>query len=425
MDSSTGAHRVSYRYDPRGWRTEVSYFDENGRPTLSSQQFHSRKNEYDDRGNQIGTRLFGINGEPVAPAGLGYHYLKSTFDEKSRKLSESYFDAQDQASHLPQTSVHRVAYTNNNLGRPVETEYFQEDGSPAARRDGVHKIVQEFDAAARTLKEHYFGLVPNNASGPPPVLSFALRRDEQGNIVERTLSNANGEPITLPPDRRVHRATFRYDGSGHSIEEAYFDAQGKPALSQNGAHKTTRVFDGYGNAIEVLTFDEQGKPASIFGKHRTVSVFDGRAVVRESYFDSQGQPVGRNGIWGRRSEGGKMVDLDENGNPISVMRVLTLSTPPFKGGRGDAAGLRTGDIILAYDNWRFPIEAATVDWDQAYDGLIAALQAPGDAPRKLVVLRDGQLVELSAAPGILQIRLTGEACSGDWLRNAARELVQR
>ncbi len=120
-----------------------------------------------------------------------------------------------------------------------------------------------------------------------------------------------------------------------------------------------------------------------------------------------------------------MVDLDENGNPISVMRVLTLSTPPFKGGRGDAAGLRTGDIILAYDNWRFPIEAATVDWDQAYDGLIAALQAPGDAPRKLVVLRDGQLVELSAAPGILQIRLTGEACSGDWLRNAARGLVQR
>lgn len=424
-DSSTGAHRVSYRYDPRGWRTEISYFDENDRPTLSGQQFHSRKNEYDDRGNQIGTRLFGINGEPVAPAGLGYHYLKSTFDEKSRKLSESYFDTQDQATHLPQTSVHRVAYTNNNLGRPVETEYFQEDGSPGARRDGVHKIVQEFDAAARTLKEHYFGLVPNSASGPPPVLSFTLRRDEQGNIVERTLSNANGEPITLPPDRRVHRATFRYDGSGHAIEEDYFDAQGKPALGQNGSHRTARVFDGNGNIIEVLTFDEQGKPASIFGKHRTVSVFDGRDVVRESYFDSQGLPVARNGISGRRSEGGKLVDLDESGNPTSVIRVLTVSAPPFKGGRGDAAGLRTGDIILAYDNWRFPIEAATVDWNVAYDGLIAALQAPGDAPRKLVVLRDGQLVELSPAPGILQVRLTGEACSGDWLRNAARELIQR
>jgi hypothetical protein len=34
-DSSSLAHRVSYRYDPRGRRIEISYFDEKGQPTLS------------------------------------------------------------------------------------------------------------------------------------------------------------------------------------------------------------------------------------------------------------------------------------------------------------------------------------------------------------------------------------------------------
>jgi hypothetical protein len=383
-----------------------------------------RKNEYDDRGNLIGTRLFGVNGEPVAPIELGYHYIKTTFDEKGRALSESYFDTENQPSHFPQTTVHRAAFTNDELGRRVKTEYFQTDGSPGARRDGTHKFTQEYDIAGRSVKESYFG-APNAVPSPTPFLCLAFRRDEQGNVLERLVNNTKGEPINSAPDGRVHRTTFGYDGGGHAIEEAYFDADGKPALGASGVHKIVRVFDGYGNAIEVLAFDEQGEPASALGKHRIVFVFDGKEVVKESYFDAKGQPVARNGLSGRRKESGKLVELDESGNPIQVVRALTLSSPPFKGGPGDMAGLRAGDIILAYENWRFPLDEDDVDWNRAYDGLIEALQANGDTPRRLVVLRDGRLLELSATSGPLQVRLMSEPSSRSWLGAAAKELSQR
>ncbi len=58
-------------------------------------------------------------------------------------------------------------------------------------------------------------------------------------------------------------------------------------------------------------------------------------------------------------------------------------------------------------------------------GLRAATSAPGETPRRLVVLRDGQLVEQMVAPGPLQVRLTREPSSTTWLRAAAKDLNQR
>jgi len=249
-----------------------------------------------------------------------------------------------------------------------------------------------------------------------------VRHDAQGNPVERSYFDAKGEPTTLMPDARVHRIAFRYDGSGHPIEEAYFDAAGKPALGTNGIHKIVRLFDGYGNITESSFFDQQGEPATVFGKHRIVSLYNSIDFVNEYYFDAKDQPVVWNGISGRRKTFDKIEMLDQKGTPTSTIGVIAVSTAPFTGGRGEAVGLRAGDIILAYGDWRFPFDRDDVDWNQACDALIAAISAPGETPRRLVILRDGHLVELSVTAGALQIRLANEPSATSWLRAIAKQL---
>ena len=58
-------------------------------------------------------------------------------------------------------------------------------------------------------------------------------------------------------------------------------------------------------------------------------------------------------------------------------------------------------------------------------GLRSATWAPGETPRRLVVLRDGALIEKMIVPGLLQVRLMSEPSSTTWLRAAAKELSQR
>ena len=423
-DSSSLAHRVSYRYDPRGRRIEISYFDEKGQPTLSKEQHHLRRIEYDDRGNVVGMRLFGLKDEPIAPIEIGWHYKKGTFDNKNRQLSESYYDVRDQPVNRPST-IHRIAFTNDELGRRIATEFFGADGSPGSRPDRVHKVTQAHDRMGRVIKESYFDSSNNPMMIPEGFQSVTYRRDSLGNIIQRSFFDAEGNATTLMPDARVHRVALSYDDSGHAVEEAYFDTDGKPLVGTGGVHRIARKFDGHGNITEISYFDTRGEPASVFGRHRTVSIYGRGEFVSESFFDAKGQPAVRNGILGKRKKSDEIEMLAQDGNPTSTLDVVTVSSVPFPGGPGDAAGVRVGDIILIYDNWQFPIDRDVVDWSQAANGLRAATSAPGETPRRLVVLRDGQLVEQWVAPGPLQVRLTREPSSTTWLRAAAKDLNQR
>jgi hypothetical protein len=421
LDSSSLAHRVSYAYDPQGRRVEISFFDEKGEPALSKEQHHIRRIEYDDRGNTVGVRLFGLHREPVAPAELGWHYKKATFDSKNRQLTESYYGIRYEPVTRPR-SVHQVVFDNDDLGRPIAGTFFGADGSAGTTSDGVHKLVQEYDRMGRVVRESYFDSSKDPVMIPDGFQTVRFRRDPLGNITERRVFDPAGKPTTLMPDGRVHRVALNYDESGHAVEEAYFDAADKPVLGSGGYHKIIRKFDGHGHTTEASFVDVRGEPVSVLGKHRIVSEYRLGQFVRESYFDTSGQLVARNGISGSR-QGSKAIEmLDKNGNPTSTLGVITVASPPLPGGPAEAAGVCIGDIILVYDKWRFPLNQDVVDWDQTVTGLRAATSAPGKAPRRLVVLRGGRLIERMVAPGLLHVRLMSEPSSTNWLRTAAKGL---
>ncbi|HEY5812381.1 MAG TPA: PDZ domain-containing protein, partial [Terrimicrobiaceae bacterium] len=153
------------------------------------------------------------------------------------------------------------------------------------------------------------------------------------------------------------------------------------------------------------------------GKHRIASFYRPGELLGESYFDANGQPVVRNGISGRRKGAEKLETLDQDGNPTFPLAVITVSSV-LSGGRAETAGVRIGDIILAYQDWKFSFAESAGDWNRAVD----ATATPGETLRTMTVLRDGNLQELSIAPGTLQLRLVSEASSSEWLRNATGKL---
>jgi hypothetical protein len=62
------------------------------------------------------------------------------------------------------------------------------------------------------------------------------------------------------PNARVHRVALSYDDSGHAVEEAYFDTDGKPIVGTSVVHRIARKFDGHGNITEFPTLTSGENP---------------------------------------------------------------------------------------------------------------------------------------------------------------------
>src|SRR5262249_30645484 len=75
-----GGHRLTYRYDAQGNRTERAVFDTDGKPTRSIQSgTHRAVVRYDDRNRPIEERYFGTDDRPALHKD-GYHRKTYRYD---------------------------------------------------------------------------------------------------------------------------------------------------------------------------------------------------------------------------------------------------------------------------------------------------------------------------------------------------------
>lgn len=124
-------------------------------------------------------------------------------------------------------------------------------------------------------------------------------------------------------------------------------------------------------------------------------------IKRESYFDTNGQPILRNRRYSQvlyhydafnRFENAELTDLQ--GNIVSASKVMIVEVPPNS--VGHTKGLREGDMMQAYDG--IEIENSFV--------LLERSRVQGDQNRVLkIVSRDGMPKSIDVQPGDLGVTL--------------------
>jgi hypothetical protein len=164
---------LTARYDERGNRIEQRYFGLDNQPIPATAGFYLWKASYDARNNIIEERCFAPDNQPM-PSKAGYHLLKARYDARDNQIEWAYFDTEE---------------------RPV-----------IDRDSGVHRITKVYDELRRVVQEAYFG-----PDGKPTYL-FTARYDEGGNRIEERYLDVDGSPLVslievleVFPDREAMR----------------------------------------------------------------------------------------------------------------------------------------------------------------------------------------------------------------------------
>ena len=87
-------------YDDQNKMIEQAYFDANGAPAKSAQQFSIQRFEYDEQGRQIRTAWFTVDDQPYVNAN-GYVSMTSTYAPNGTR-TDAYFDAEGNEVKLAQ-----------------------------------------------------------------------------------------------------------------------------------------------------------------------------------------------------------------------------------------------------------------------------------------------------------------------------------
>jgi S1-C subfamily serine protease len=129
---------LRFTYDPRGYRTETAYFDEDNRPTLHTYGYTKVLVQYNDKGQPIERAYVGLDGALV-PHTDGNAKVRLTYNERGKIAQRAFFDAQDRPVQLIYGyTMRRLTY--DDLGRETTPVFFDVHGVPVHTRVVVKKV---------------------------------------------------------------------------------------------------------------------------------------------------------------------------------------------------------------------------------------------------------------------------------------------
>jgi hypothetical protein len=393
---------------PDGRRLETSYYGSDGKLRMQDDGWAKIVNEYDDEGRLTTTSYFDADEKPAKLPG-GYAKMTHKYDAKDRICETAYFGP-DGKPTLGELGSAITRFKHDDGGRVVETVYFGVDGKPCLCPEGYSKFTMRYGPHKYVAEEWACFGVDGKPCRCKSGYGKMTTRFEKDRVVETAWFDADDKPILVDGKARI---THKHDDQRRVIETRYLGIKAELVAQPGGMARTTFKHDEKGYVIEEAYFDPQGKLAnSASGYSRVTRKYEGEyQIVEEAYFSPDGKPVGcKAGYarWTRTQTPGdspQTVYYDAAGKSVTVRaRVVSIEGDQI----ADKAGLKSGDVLIAYDGK--PIEGTSSYY---------ALQGKdrGAGPHPLIVERNGQRVQLKIKLARLEIGLEDFAPAGDGTKN--------
>jgi YD repeat-containing protein len=372
------------KYDGHGNKVEEAYFGEDQKLRIGSQGYAIFRSKYDDHGNQIEEAYFGDDAKlRVGPT--GYAVLRSKYDDHGNQTEIAYFgeDGKLRAHPKDEYAIVRIKYDDS--GHMTEVATFGEDEQLQHGSGGYATIRIRYDENGKEIEKAWFGEDEKLRLGPQGYAIFRSKYDDRGNKIEEAYFGEDEKLHSQPDGYAIFRS--KYDVRGNMIEIAYFGEDGKPRIHPTEGYATLRMkYDEQDRRTELAFFGPGGALTSSGAGFA-------RVTKEITVQDEQGRLRARcqnNDIADFWNSPKHCSDADDK--PL-VSRPVILDL--FVQSPAQLLGLRTGDIIEAYDG------KPVFGLQQAND-LIAQ---PGEGKRRMVVIRQDRRLVFDAPPGDLGIRV--------------------
>ena len=282
-----------HKYNDRGDLIETYAIDTNGDPMEVSGFVVFRK-DYDESHHVITQRYFNVRHEPMCTEKFGHgQYME--YDSAGNQTKLVYFDL-DRKPMRVDDGCFGYAMKYDNRGRVVEYRPIDKNGNHAETKEYTHMGLR-FSLLKRTFEyqddgstvERLFAAKNGSMGGAD---AMATTSDVHGNVICVEMQNTFGKLVDSEVDGWA-RNTMKYNEYRECVEQAYFHANGDPAISRHyGTHKTVVNFrrNQDGLVQETVFQNTNGFPVCNreFGFAREVKTFDYRGfVVNVENFDDK------------------------------------------------------------------------------------------------------------------------------------------
>jgi hypothetical protein len=241
-------------YDLHGKLTEVSFFDENGRPTARKGGYARIVRAYDGRGNMIEETVLDLQGKPLRPEG-GCAKNELAYDRRGFRIEITCYNEHDRVT-FDESGCAKWRTKYNDKGVWIEQACFGLDGASAINKYGWAKRTRTFDAAGKVSRQDLFDANDRLAPGMYGYATIRYRYDEMGRENKREFFDTQGAPVSTHVAIHKVESGSKGERSGLRVGDLILAYDGQEVADR-------RVFDDFelmlGERPRKLTIQREGR----------------------------------------------------------------------------------------------------------------------------------------------------------------------
>lgn len=242
-----GIYGITYKRDDKGRVSELSYIDADSKPTNTTWGLGKKHYTYNDKDLLVKVVYLSYDGHTALddPEGTAIYELK--YDDNGNLINAWYKDGEGNLMYPKRQGYAGVKIRYNDEGEAVEQSMLNIEGKPMwSTQTGCAITKTEYDDNGYISKLSYFDSEdkPSETNGYSTV---KIVNDACGNPLETSWLDIEGKPVT----DAIAKKENKYDSKGRMIEEAYYDNEDKPFISDYG---TTSIQLAYNDKNQITSF---------------------------------------------------------------------------------------------------------------------------------------------------------------------------
>lgn len=266
---STGYFRVAREFDIFGHNTKLSYFDINNKPTNSTEDFAILTKSYNSLGQLETQRVFDTNEIPINDKTGLFHQQVNHYNAQGKLETASYFNVNLKPT-MHNDGYHQEKYFYNNQGKSIRTEYLDTHLKPVNIKTGCAIWLYRYDTLGHNLEINTLNTKKEPCDTNQGYSRVINSYDLRGRKTGVAVFDSKGLSTRHPEGWFSWSEEF--DQAGNVVKRTYLGADKKPMVLQNGYAFWMAKYNAFGKNTEISYFDENGNATidTSYNLHRYV-----------------------------------------------------------------------------------------------------------------------------------------------------------
>ena len=254
-----GVAMTEYKNNGQGKEVERAFYDSQGKRVPDSSKVAGVRSSYDLKGNKTSESYFDLQGKICRSATKQIAKIRYQYNSAGQVIAEHYYDEQDRRMEDFE-QIAGARYTYNKNGKILSIKFFGADEKIKNNIDGIHEIAFRYNARNCKIEELYRNAAGKLVLGPLKIAGSRFEYDEKDRLIKKAYIGLNGK-ITKGPEGYAVEVTA-YDSMNNKTQVTSYDENLKKCNNKAGFSIGKIKYDNVGRIIELRFLDKDGQPAN-------------------------------------------------------------------------------------------------------------------------------------------------------------------